>query len=100
MSVTILQVQNGDVEISAPKCLTFVNVETLLSVGNSAAAIIAAPAPAAHGRDARSHVLEAGCWKSVSLVRTGYVTPAMTQAPIWIITNPASRVLAKKHACQ
>ena len=77
MNVTIL-VSNGDVEISAPRILICVNVETKLSVMKSPLAIIAAPTTAAHGAQARSHVPEAGCWTSMSLVKTGDVTPAMT----------------------
>ena len=61
MNVTILVIRFGGVEISAPGGLTCVNVETKLSVLNSASAIIAAPTPAAHGAMTRSHVPEAGC---------------------------------------
>ena len=96
--MTIL-VADGDVEISVSGVLTCVNVETKLSVMKSAPANIAAPTPDAHGTDTRSHVPEAGCWTSVSLVRTGDVTPAMIPPGFWIITGPASRVPARKHAC-
>ena len=100
MTVTILVVMHGDVEISAPGVLTCVNVETKLSVMNTAPAIIAAPAPAAHGVKARSHVPEAGCWTSVRLVKTGDVTQAISPPCILIITYPASRVPARRHVCQ
>ena len=75
MTVNIIVI-TGDVEISAPGGLTCANVETTLSFGNSALAIIAAPTPAAQrtGIQARSHVPEAGCWTSVRLVKTGAVT--------------------------
>ena len=99
MTVTILVVANGDVEISASGILSGVNVETKFSVMKSASANIAAPTPAAHGAETRSHVPEVGCWTSVSLV-TGDVTQAMTPPGFRIITNPASRVLASRHACQ
>ena len=97
MIVNIL-IPNGDVEISAPILLTCVNVETKLSVMNSDPTNIAAPTPAAHGVKARSHVPEARCWTSVSLV-TGDVTQAITPPYIWIITSPASLVPARGHAC-
>ena len=60
MTVTIM-VTNGDVGIIASGRLTCVNVETLLSVGNSPPAIIAAPTSAAQRAETRSHVPEAGC---------------------------------------
>ena len=78
MSVTILAVViTGDVEINVPGGLTCVNVETKLYVMNSGPNNIAAPTPAAQRVKARSHVPEARCWTSVSLVR-GDVTPAMS----------------------
>ena len=70
---------NGDVEISAQRGLNCVNVETNFSSGESAPANIAVPTPAAQRVKAGSHVPEARCWTSVSLVRTGDVTPAMRQ---------------------
>ena len=99
MTVTIL-VSNGDVEISAPRILICVNVETKLSVMNSHPTNIAVPAPAAHGQKEKSHVPEAGCSTSVSLVKTGDVTLTMNLPCIWIITDPASRVPARRHVCQ
>ena len=98
MIVTILP--NGDVEISAPGLLTFVNVETKLSVMKSSPANIAAPTQAAHRVKARSHVPEARCRTSVRLVKTGDVTPAITPPCIWNITTPTSCVPARVHACQ
>ena len=88
----------GDVEINVPCGLTCVNVETQLSVMNPLAANIAAPTPAANKAEARSHVPEAGCWTSVRLARMGDVTPAMIPPCNWTMTNPASFVLARRHA--
>ena len=99
MTVSIL-LEDGDVEICAPGRLLFVNVEHKLSVMKSAQAIIAAPTPAAHGAETRSHAPEAGCWTSLRLVRTEDVTPAMIPPAGWVITNPASRVPARHHVCQ
>ena len=76
MTVTILVnflITIGVVEINASGVLTCVNVETKVSVMNTAPGIIAAPIPAAHGVDARSHVPEARCWTSVSLAMMGDV---------------------------
>ena len=98
MTVTILVIRFGGVEISAPGGLTCVNVETQLSVMNPLAANIAAPTPAANKAEARLHVPEAGCWTSVRLARMGDVTPTMIPPCNWTMTNPASFVLARRHA--
>ena len=90
---------NGDVEISAPQGQNCVNVETNFSSGESAPATIAAPTPAAQRVKAGSHVPEAGCWTSLSLV-TGDVTQAMTLPCIYVITAPTSRVPTRRHAGQ
>ena len=81
MTVTILVnflITIGDVEINAPRTLTCVIVETKVSVMNTGPDIIAAPTLAAHEAEALSHVPKARCWTSVSLVRTGVATLAMT----------------------
>ena len=60
IKVTIMVwVSNGDVEINAPGIMICVNVETKPFVLNKFPANIAAPAPAAHGAEARSRVPEA-----------------------------------------
>ena len=61
MTVTMLMVINGDVEISASCGVTSANVVTLFLIRKSAPLIIAALTPTAQRAKARSHVPEARC---------------------------------------
>ena len=89
MTILILDLAIGDVAISASSLMSCVTVEEQHSVMKTSPAIIAAPAPAAHGtgthcpgKEKASRVPEVRCWTSQNHVRTEDATQITTQASI------------------